>query len=327
MWSRSKREPNLGITVRRIRSAGFIISLELILITTILLIGSIVGVIAVRNALFQLRAAKAAFEVVVKDASDPPIRVKPVSYDLCEAPQILCRDFGYDENNLVVPGPSEGLNALVGVRPDRFVTRNQIYFTGDGCAGDAYLAAPAIPGSPNFPPTLPVGYYNCALQVDMTSAPVCYGVGPPASWPCLLGTTCTDGGRLYKNDGIVLASPAILSRWVSLNPDCALDPGPGSTDICDDTFETLAGELMLLPAIEVTDMAGDNVLAPFVPLMNVMAQDPTVTFLPTPGGPGTTWDEGEPPVDPDGPFPADATTDPDGGQPTMTPPTAEGPPP
>ena len=39
----------------------------------------LVGVIAVRNAIFKLMTARAQWQIIVKDADDPPLRVKPVS--------------------------------------------------------------------------------------------------------------------------------------------------------------------------------------------------------------------------------------------------------
>ena len=62
------------------RQAGYLITVELILIFTILVIGSLVGVIAVRNAIFKLMTARAQWQIIVKDADDPPLRVKPAEH-------------------------------------------------------------------------------------------------------------------------------------------------------------------------------------------------------------------------------------------------------
>ncbi len=236
------------------RPAGFIISTELMLILTILVIGSLVGVIAVRNALFELRENKLAYTVIVKDSTAPdPFMFKPVNYDLCEAPQILCRDTGLTPADPMTPGPTEGLFALVGIRPDRFVTRNRIYFTGAGCTGDAHIAPPGDP-------SLPIGYLNCGLQVDSGGDPVCYGVGPPSTYPaCTLGVDCPDGGRLFRSDGITTSMISVASRWISLNPDCA-DLGPTGT-----TGELITNGSFELPPIAVN---GDF-SPPFSPLPTI----------------------------------------------------------
>jgi hypothetical protein len=239
---------------RRIRPQGFIITLELILIFTILVIGTLVGVIAVRNALFRLAQAKAQFEVVLGDSSDPQVLIKPVNYDLCETPQILCKD------------PEDGLFALIGVRPERFTSRDRVYFTGAGCTGAAYVATPGDA-------SLPVGYLN-ALQNQT------YAVGPPSDWPCTFFSTCTSGGVLYRNS--TLTPPAddtvpILSVWTSANPDCFLFSN--TTDfvdysdppqICEDLGAAIdAFDEGLLLAESVDDM-GVNVLDKFTPLMSVV---------------------------------------------------------
>jgi hypothetical protein len=171
---------------RLAHSTGFIITIELILIFTILVIGTLVGVIAVRNAVFRLVETRLASRLLVNDAADPPLTIKPISFDVCEAPQFLC------------PDPSNGLDALLGIRPTGLVSRDQIYFTGPGCTGDLYLARPGDS-------TLPVGYLN-ALQG------VSYGVGP--------GDFLSPAGRLYRSDGAPTAI-FIESRFASLGPDCA----------------------------------------------------------------------------------------------------------
>jgi hypothetical protein len=261
------------------RSTGFIITLELILIFTILVIGSLVGVIAVRNALFQLYTAKAQFDVVIGDSSDPQVLVKPVNYDLCEAPQILCKDPGFVDDGGGAPfdpgAPSQGLFALVGIRPERFVSRDRVYFTDANCTGGAYVA---FPGDS----TLPVGYFN-ALQG------VSYAVGPPENWPCTFGGTCVGVGLLYRNaeDTPPGAPVDINSVWTSLNPDCYLhsggtdpvvysDPPEHCEDLTGDGFTTdNLGVPGLLLAEEVIEEDGANVLDKFTPLMAVVL--PTVT--------------------------------------------------
>lgn len=246
------------------RQSGYIISIELLLIFSILIIGSIVAVVGVRDAVLRHLAIRDAAQLKVKDstAPDPLIFGRPVNYDLCEAPQILCPDFGFDENNsggMATPGSTEGLRALVGIRPDRFVTRNQIYFTGANCTGDAYIAPPPIPGSSNFLPSLPVGYFNCGIQVDSSTpaVPICYGVGPPTGWGAAASCDdvgdlpCSTGGRLYRSDGATTSMPAITSRWISLNPDCAELAASGGDG--GGTGELVTNGSFELPAFLVND--------------------------------------------------------------------------
>ncbi len=188
----------------RRRQAGFIISLEFLLFTTILVIGSLAGVIAVRNAIFTA-AAKNVSRKLIKDSTAPTFLVvgKTVNYNLCEQPQIRCPD-----PRGTFMDPDDDLFALIGVIPRRFTSRDRIYFDGINCTGDAYIASPGDDD-------LPTGGLN-ALQGRS------YGVGPPDSWPCTFdatATSCTDGGLLYTNDAAAGATP-VLSVWTSMDPDC-----------------------------------------------------------------------------------------------------------
>ncbi len=300
------------------RQSGFVISLELILILTVLVIGTLVGVIAVRNALFELRENKLASTVIVKDSSDPVFYFKPVSYDLCEAPQILCRDPGY---TLPAPtlGPAEGLFALVAIRPDRFATRDRIYYTTTDCTGAAYIAAPGDS-------SLPIGYLN-ALQVDANGDAVSYGVGQDDA--------TTPAGVLYRSTTMDAAAlTTIASVWTSLDPDCLLFTGADPViysspmPLCQDltvtasTFDAGARAIPLREAVEVVDSMGRNLLqgAEIVDAMgmvvysdytlpfNVMAWVPSVTYTPgVPEGaplqdataPGATTAPGPPATFPD----------------------------
>jgi len=300
------------------RSTGFIITLELILIFTILVIGTLVGVIAVRNALFQLYTAKAQFDVVIGDSSTPnQMLLKPVNYDLCEAPQILCKEPGFVDDGGLPPfdpgAPSQGLFALIGNRPERFLSRDRVYFTTDNCTGDAYVA---FPGDS----TLPVGYFN-ALQG------VSYGVGPPGNWPCTFGGTCAGVGLLYRNETNTPPDPTdveINSVWTSLNPDCYLHSGgtdpvvySDPPELCEDLSGAPldAGGLALLLAEEVIESDGTNVLDKFAPLLAVVLPTVSEVTFTEPTG------EGVPPV----PGPGRPITE--TGQPTTPAPQPEGTPP
>jgi hypothetical protein len=270
---------------RRQHAAGFIITLELILIFTILVIGTLVGVIAVRNALFKLAQAKAQFEVVIGDSSDPQLLVQPVNYDLCEAPQILVKD------------PEFGLFALVGVRPERFVSRDRVYFTSDDCTlGGGATAYVATPNDSS----LPVGYLN-ALQGET------YAVGPPADWEtpgCVFGAGGCDVGQLYRATATAATGgTTINSVWTSLNPDCYLhsggtDPVVYSTPpmLCEDLTATLSSfaadaagrtpypPLLLAEPVQELSPSTDNVLDKFTPLLSVVIP-PNTPVLVTPAVP------------------------------------------
>ena len=79
---------------RRARGqAGFVITLELVLIFTILGIGLLVGLVAIRNALFKWFVNKQAQTVWVYDSSDPAKVLGPVrDFDEHEAPRLFYID-------------------------------------------------------------------------------------------------------------------------------------------------------------------------------------------------------------------------------------------
>ncbi len=283
---------------RRRRDSGFVISLTLILVFTILVIGSVVIFNILRSALI----VRYETGLIQDSAMSPAVVGKAVSYDLCEAPQILCRDTGLTPADTMTPGPTEGLFAVLAVRPDRFVSRDRIYYTGADClipAGEtAYIAPPAAAATV---PVLPVGYLNALEGVS-------YGVGAPRGWD-FATMSPTGPGLLYRSaDGAVPATPVIASVWTSLAPDCVLESyGSGlTTGICENFAVPLIPTL--LEAVEVVDDTGTNLLELYTPPFFIQA--PWLTFVPPDpagenaplvdaGDPGATMDPGLPPTFPD----------------------------
>ena len=187
---------------RHRRAAGFIVTIELLLILTILVIGTFAGCAMLRNELIQLRVNKEFSGVILRDSSDDgggfdDAFGKPVSYDLCEAPEILCKDFGFS-TGVTTAGATEGLYALVGVRATHFVSRNRVYFDGTTCGdGNAYVAVPVV----SDPTELPIGYFNCGLQVDddgRTSAPWLWAGGDMVRGPDVVHAV-SDGHRTARS--------------------------------------------------------------------------------------------------------------------------------
>ncbi len=303
--------------------SGYLLTLGLILVFTILIIGSLVGI----NILRAVFIVKAETGLIEDSAVTPATVGKAVSYDLCEAPQIPCRDTGLTPADIVTPGPTEGLYALLAVRPDRFVSRDRIYYTGADClipGGDtAYIAPPAVAATT---PVLPVGYLNALQSVS-------YGVGAPTGW--VFATMSPTGpGLLYRSaDAAVPATVAVASVWTSLAPDCVLETwGSGlTTAICENFTTPLTATL--LSAVEVVDDTGTNLLDLYTPPFFIQA--PWITWVPpgpedaaliTPTDPGATMDPGEPITFPDptpegaAPHDPDVPGDPDPGDPVTFPP-------
>ncbi len=123
--------------IPRSKQRGFIITIELILITTILVIGSFVGIVAIRDALVKHYAQKQSREVYVSDASGIVLG-QAVDYDEHEAPRIPYID-------RTAPVDADGIQrnyrALIGVRDDRFTGREPVYYHGLNCTGTPCIKA------------------------------------------------------------------------------------------------------------------------------------------------------------------------------------------
>ncbi len=116
----------------RRRQGGFIITVELILITTIVIIGSFAGIAAIRDALLDYSADKAGSVALVSDANGVVLG-PAVDYDEHEAPRIP-----YIDRSVLplAPDPAHrNYRALIGVRDDRFTGREPVYYSGGNCTG------------------------------------------------------------------------------------------------------------------------------------------------------------------------------------------------
>lgn len=107
---------------------GYILTIELILIITILIIGPIGGVILVRDALIKRHQTKVDNQITVVDANNRPLGIA-VSFDEHQAPLIFYTDRG--ANNTY--------RALIGIRDDRFTSREAVYYDAPNCQGNPCL--------------------------------------------------------------------------------------------------------------------------------------------------------------------------------------------
>lgn len=146
---------------------GFIITLELVLIFTILGIGLLVGIVAIRNALFVWWQKKQSHTVWVYDSSDPVQVLGPArDFDEHEAPRLFfvdrdvawCVPFG-DPNCVDVEA---NFRAFVGVRDDRFTSRPRVFYTGLGCTGTPCLPSVSNEAADNFA----IGFITSAIDTN-----------------------------------------------------------------------------------------------------------------------------------------------------------------
>ncbi|MEN8634156.1 hypothetical protein ABFV74_00270 [Pseudoalteromonas distincta] len=175
---------------------GYILTIELILIITILIIGSIGGVILVRDALIKRHQTKVDNQITVVDANNRPLGIA-VSFDEHQAPLIFYTDRG--ANNTY--------RALIGIRDDRFTSREAVYYDAPNCQGNPCLKglsdeASDSQGVSNLNNTGNVSYIN-ALQQGPN-----YAIGQ-------LGNTVI--GQLLRStpQQCPANSEQILSRYVS----------------------------------------------------------------------------------------------------------------
>ena len=107
---------------------GYILTIELILIITILIIGSIGGVILVRDALIKRHQTKVDNQITVVDANNRPLGIA-VSFDEHQAPLVFYTDRGANST----------YRALIGIRDDRFTSREAVYYDAPNCQGNPCL--------------------------------------------------------------------------------------------------------------------------------------------------------------------------------------------
>ena len=115
-----------GSSSRLSNQQGFVVTVELILIITILVLGSLVGLIAIRDALFKHYVNKQSTETIVADAAGNRLG-KAIDFDEHDAPRI----FLFDRTRL----DGQARRTLVSVRDDRFTSREAIYYPQQNCTG------------------------------------------------------------------------------------------------------------------------------------------------------------------------------------------------
>ena len=182
----------------RVRKAqgGFVITIELLLLITILVLGSLVGIVAIRDALVKRYVSQQSQKAIVVDAQGKALG-EAADFDEHDAPRLFYIDRSQDRN----------YRALIGVRDDRFTTREPLYYAGNSCEGDPCIKAVSDESTDNrgvdgVSASGSVSYFN-ALQGQPN-----YAVGQGAS-----GLP----GALYREaaQSCPIEVADIGSRWVS----------------------------------------------------------------------------------------------------------------
>jgi hypothetical protein len=175
---------------------GFVITLELIIIISILGFGTLVGIVMIRDALVKHYVAKQSSEALVADAAGQ-ILGEAVGFDEHDAPRIFYVDRSLETT----------FRTLIGVRDDRFTSREAVYYSGTACTGVPCIKTisdelTSSKGTDYLSGTGNVSYFN-ALQGGPN-----YAVGRGAS-----GLP----GDLFRESALVCPVPAsqLQSRWMS----------------------------------------------------------------------------------------------------------------
>jgi hypothetical protein len=208
---------------------GFIITLELVLIFTILGIGLLVGIVAIRNALFVWWQKKQSQTVWVYDSSDPVQVLGPArDFDEHEAPRLFYIDREFADLDPADPPPAgvdpswQGRNfrAFLGVRDDRFTSRHRLFYASPDCSGfAACIAGPGEEGDDNRAVGSPtVGEAGGIGSIYPLQQGPSYGIG--ADLTNVVGVDPLDGfpGALYRSSATQCEDTTIeslLSYWES----------------------------------------------------------------------------------------------------------------
>jgi hypothetical protein len=193
--------------IKNIRhQSGFILSMEAVLLFTILGIGLLFGVSLLRNSLIKYYFNQVNTRFFVADSHASPILIGDVvGFDEHETPLVVFTDYNSATNML--PG-SFNYRTLIGIRDDRFTTRQPLLYSDTSCGVPACIAARSselanglIASAAKSSGT--ISYLN-AMQG--TNAPT-YAVGRKLS-------EFSDKDFLYRSTGNA-CGVSLQSMWVS----------------------------------------------------------------------------------------------------------------
>lgn len=196
-YSGFQKKPGLAPGLNQ-RQQGFVVTLEILLLVTVLVLGSLAGIVAIRDALIKHYVSKQSQKTLVVD-DEGRVLGEAVDYDEHDAPRLFYIDRTRDLNYRV----------LIGVRDDRFTSREPIYYQGSSCMGDPCIKTTSDEGTDNsgadrVSGSGAVSYFN-ALQGQPN-----YAVGR--------GLTGLPGALFSESSNECPIPPgAIGSRWNSQN--------------------------------------------------------------------------------------------------------------
>lgn len=244
------------------KQAGYILTIEAVLVFTILGIGLFVGFAAVRDAIFKYKLSQQDQSFYVLDNGDPAIVIgKVMSFDEHEAPLVPFIDYGARTD---VNGDPVNHRALIGIRDDRFTSRQPVFYSLASCTGNPCIAEAGVEES-----------YNTGIDNIAGSGGVSYLYGlQGVSYGIGAGDGGAIKGRLFRQSTQACESN-LVSAWdsqrvVTGSPCIAVTPtGPAGFFIAE----------------SVERIPGENVLDPLnSPFYTNMISTPSTTYVAIPAG-------------------------------------------
>ncbi|UTW08466.1 hypothetical protein [Pseudomonas benzenivorans] len=245
----------------RKNQGGFVITVELLLLITILVFGTLVGIVAIRDALVKRYVSQQSQKVIVVDAQGKVLG-EAADFDEHDAPRLFYID----------RSQASSYRTLIGIRDDRFTSREPLYYAGNSCEGDPCIKSVSNEltdnsGVDGLSGSGSVSYFN-ALQGQPN-----YGVGQGAS-----GLP----GALFREtaQSCPVEAADIGSRWISQK---VAQGAPCEAVSLDDTATEPAYSACLVTGLEPCDCPAGyedegDVLASYLPQINV-ALDATLSTV------------------------------------------------
>lgn len=175
--------------MRRRGSAGFILTLELLILLTIFGVVAIFAMVLIQQHFVNEAGDYFGHNIFIYDSKMPAgssvLVGRAVSFNALEAPQIIYR----------VPTPTPPLAALLGVRAANFTTRPSVFYDNANCTGASWMLDPANPVSGT------VGEVSDLYSLQGTAFAI--------------GVSGTDQNVLYRSTPGAPPGATPQSRWVS----------------------------------------------------------------------------------------------------------------
>jgi hypothetical protein len=214
-----------------LKQRGFILSIEAVLLFSVVGIGLMVGLVVLRDALIRLYVSGQEARFIVADSASPPTFIgTALGFDEHESPVLVFTD--YDPL-----GTGINFRSLLGVRADRFTSRQVVLYQSTDC--NSTYALPVCIAKTGSEAANVLVRNRTGVSASTSQLYPLQGYGPV--YAVGRGFTDTDQGRLYRagysagENPEPLACPAnsLNSAWLSMadsSESCVLFTTPVTSD-------------------------------------------------------------------------------------------------